>query len=655
MNKKEKYDFGGWATKNNIRCADDRVIIQDAFKDQDGSTVPLVWNHDHKAIEAVLGHALLENRPEGVYAYCTFNNTDKGLKAREMVKNGDIRSLSIYANQLKQDGNNVVHGMIREVSLVLAGANMGAYIDTVIAHSDDHDEESVIYHPYDEEFEMYHADEDKPKEESKPDESGNTVKEVYDSMSDAEKDVVITAAGIVRSGDKEAGLSDEQKSVFDKMSEEKKQVVYYLIGNIADQANSAAAHSDESNEDDEKTEETKTDEVVEHTDLNDDKQENKTTDTEGEEMKTNCFEKSANTNVSAEMIHSAFVEIAAEGQRIGNLRDAYNAFVKKCEASENVTDKELAHSITDISNFYPEYQGVNNVPNVVDRDQTWVGKVMGAVRHVPFSRIKSTAANITADDARAKGYVTGHQKLEEVIVALKRTTSPQTVYKLQKLDRDDVIDITDFDVVVFMKAEMQGKLKEELARAILVGDGRSDAAEDKINPTNIRPILGDNSVYTIAKTMEKENDESEYAFAGRFIDEAIKARKEYKGSGNLTLFCSEDHFANMLLLKDLNGRRIYKTKAELETALMVKEIVTVPVMNDQVRTSAGKDYKLLGIFVNLTDYALGTNKKGGATMFDDFNIEYNKYLYLIETRCSGALHMPYSAITFEEVSDHVNG
>lgn len=592
----KSYDFGGWATKNNIRCADDRVIIQDAFKDQDGSTVPLVWNHDHKSMEAVLGHALLENRPEGVYAYCTFNGTDLGNKAKEMVKHGDIRSLSIYANQLKQNGNNVVHGMIREVSLVLAGANLGAYIDTVIAHSDDHDEESIIYHPYGEDFEFYHSE-----EKGEEMENNEEVKHA-----DAETE---------QNGGKTV------KEIFDAMTEEQKQVVYYLAGIIADNAKKEA--------------------TAQHSDLN----ENNNESMEDLEMKHNCFD-NENVTVDSELLHSAMKDIISDAKKTGSLKESFSAYVGKCQ------DKALAHSITDIENLFPEAKAVNNTPYVIDRRQDWVAKVVNGVNHTPFARIKSTAVNVTADEARAKGYVKGNQKVEEVITALKRSTTPQTVYKLQKLDRDDIIDITDFDVVAFMKLEMRGKLQEELARAFLIGDGRLASSDDKINPLNIRPILGDSSVYTIAKSMTPAQNETEYAFAGRFIDEAIKARKEYKGSGNLTLYCTEDLLTDMLLLKDSLGHRIYKTEQELATALRVSEIVSVPVMENVVRTDSGYDYTLMGIFVNLSDYTVGADKGGATTMFDDFDLDFNKYEYLIETRCSGALTKPYSAITFEKKTTH---
>lgn len=581
------YDFAGWATKNNIKCADDRVIIQDAFKQQDGSTVPLVWNHDHKSMEAVLGHALLENRPEGVYAYCTFNGTDLGQKAKEMVKHGDIRSLSIYANQLKQQGNNVVHGMIREVSLVLAGANLGAYIDTVIAHSDDHDEESIIYHPYDEEFEFYHSDEkgehmeeNENLEHADNSEEGKTVSEIFEAMTD-----------------------------------EQKQVVYYLAGIIAENAKNETENQNKNNN-----------------------------SMEEKEMKHNCFE-NENETVNNELVHTAIKSIIADAKKSGSLKDSFDSYVASCE------DKALAHSITDIENLFPEARAVGKTPDVIDRRQDWVSKVMNGVSHTPFARIKSTAVNITADEARAKGYIKGNEKVEEVITSLKRSTTPQTVYKLQKLDRDDIIDITDFDVVAFMKGEMRGKLQEELARAFLIGDGRPSSSDDKINPLNIRPILGDDQTYTIKHVMTPEENETDYAFASRFVDEAIKARKEYKGSGNLTLYCTEDLLTDMLLMKDTLGRRLYKTEQELATALRVSEIVAVPVMENVTRTEGQKTYELMGIFVNLADYTVGADKGGATSMFDDFNLDFNKYEYLIETRCSGALTKPFSAITFEKVTE----
>ena len=579
-NKPSEYDFAGYATKNDIQCSDGRIIRHNAFAEQDGQTVPLVWNHDHMAADNVLGHAVLENRDEGVYAYCSLNNTKQGQNARELVHNGDICALSIYANQLKQNGPDVVHGAIREVSLVLAGANPGAKIDFVMAHSEDSEEnEGIIYHDA-EGLELAHSD-DKEK-----------------TMSEEKKE-----APAEEKTDKKAEVKEKTvQDVIDSMTDEQKSVMYGLVGAALDEA--ANAKSKEGNTEEDKT------------------------------VKHNAFEnENTEKNEGQELTHSEFSAIAADAKRKGSMKEAF-----------------LEHGITDVGNLFPEYQSVSRTPEIVDRDQTWVGKVMGSVKHTPFSRVKSFYANITADEARAKGYIKGKQKVEEVITALKRTTDPQTVYKLQKMDRDDVLDITDFDVVAWLKTEMRGKLDEEIARAILIGDGRSSSDEDKIDPLHIRPVYGDDATYTVKRTLTRAADADDYAFAKAFIKDVVKSRKEYKGSGNPVLYTTEDMLTNMLLIEDLNGRVIYDTIEKLKTALRVADIVTVPVMEGVNRTdaSAKKQWNLLGVLVNLADYNVGADKGGAVNMFDDFDIDYNKMKYLIETRCSGALVKPYSAISFEE-------
>ncbi len=580
MGKPIKYDFSGWATRTNRKCSDGRTILHDAFKENDGATVPLVWNHDHQDQESVLGHAVLENRNEGVYAYCSFNETEKGKHAKELVQHGDIVALSIYANQLKQNSNKeVIHGNIREVSLVLAGANPGAYIETVIAHSDTSDEEAIV-HVYDDSeegsLELCHED---PKENEK---------ETHDMPEDKKENEEKTV-----------------QEVIDSMTEEQKQVLYLLVG--------AAAESGQG-------------EAVAHNIFND-------SDEGGnEEMKHNVFEGITKEDGTT-LTHAEVLEIIKEAPKAGSLKDAF-----------------IAHGITDIGNLFPAEKFVNNVPETVDRNQTWVGKVMNSVHHTPFSRVKSMYIDITADQARARGYVKGNQKAEEVVAAFKRKTEPQTVYKLQKLDRDDIIDITDFDVVAWLKGEMRGKLEEEIARAILIGDGRSADSDDKINPLNIRPIYGDNTVYTVKRVLNTvENDDPEQTkFAKALIRDVIKSRKLYKGSGNPVFYTTEDDLTGMLLIEDGQGRVIYDTIDKLKTALRVSDIVTVPVMENIVRTEGANQYKLHGLLVNLNDYNVGADKGGAVSMFDDFDINYNKYEYLIETRCSGALVKPYSAISFEE-------
>ena len=574
VKKVSNYDFAGYATKNDIQCSDGRIIRHNAFADQDGQTVPLVWNHDHMAADNVLGHAVLENRDEGVYAYCTLNHTKQGDNARELVQNGDICALSIYANQLKQNGPDVIHGAIREVSLVLAGANPGAKIDFVMAHSDDSDPDEGIIYNDSEGLELAHSDSETKKEE----------KTMEENKKDEEKTV---------------------KDVIDSMTEEQRNVTYALIGEaIEDTKKQLLGDKYKEGNEEDKT------------------------------VKHNAFEnENIEKNEGEELTHSEFVEIMNDAKRKGSVKDAF-----------------LEHGITNVGNLFPEHQAVSRVPEVLDRDQTWVGQVMRSVKHTPFSRVKSFYANITADEARAKGYIKGKQKVEEVITALKRTTDPQTIYKLQKMDRDDVIDITDFDVIAWLKAEMRGKLDEEIARAILVGDGRSSSSEDKIDPLKIRPVYGDDPTYTIKRTLTRAAGTDDYAFAKAFIKDIVKSRKDYKGSGNPVLYTTEDMLTNMLLIEDTSGRVIYDTIEKLKTALRVSDIVTVPVMENISRedSSAHKKYNLLGVLVNLADYNVGADKGGAVNMFDDFDIDYNKMKYLIETRCSGALVKPYSAVSFEE-------
>lgn len=575
MAKPEKYDFSGWATRNDIRCSDGRIIRRGAFAEQDGTTVPLVWNHNHVDADNVLGHAILENRDQGVYAYCFFNDTKQGNNAKELVTHGDICSLSIFANQLKQNGGDVIHGAIREVSLVLAGANPGAKIENIMAHGDNSEEEAIIYNDSDE-INLAHSEEKEKMEETNKE---KTVKDVIDSM-----------------------------------TEEQRNVMYALIGEAIESTKGELDDEDLSNE-----------------------EENK--------MKHNAFENEDQTKKeeTETLSHSEFMEIVSEAKRKGSMKDAF--------LDHNITEiPYLAHSITNVGNLFPESKAVSRVPEIVDRDQTWVGNVMTSVKHTPFSRVKSFYANITADEARAKGYVKGAQKVEEVITALKRTTDPQTVYKLQKMDRDDIIDITDFDVVAWLKGEMRGKLDEEIARAILIGDGRSSSSADKVDPLKIRPVYQDDTTYTIKRILTRAAGADDNAFAKAFIKDVVKSRKEYKGSGNPTLYTTEDMLTSMLLIEDTTGRVIYDTIEKLKTALRVRDIVTVPVMENVGRedTPGKKKWNLLGILVNLNDYNVGADKGGSVNMFDDFDINYNKYEYLIETRCSGALVKPYSAITFEE-------
>ena len=565
-----KYDFSGWATKNDLQCSDGRTIRRDAFKDNDGQTVPLVWNHQHNDSQNVLGHALLENRSEGVYAYCKFNDTPAGKNAKMLVEHGDISALSIYANRLKQDKGNVTHGVIREVSLVLAGANPGAFIDSIMRHGECSDEEAVIYTG--ENIELLHADEE--EEENMENKQEKTVQDVVDSM-----------------------------------TEEQRNVMYALIG----QALEDVKHSDEEIE-------------------------NKN-EGEDNEMKHNVFE-NQNDNNQNTLTHADMQAILRDAKRIGSLKEAVLQHADNFGIVKG--PGEMGAGIEDL---FPDYKNMNNVPDFIKRDTGWVAQVMGAVHHTPFSRIKSIHADIREDAARALGYMKGNLKKEEVFSLLKRTTDPQTIYKKQKLHRDDVIDITSFDVVAFLKAEMRMMLEEEIARAILIGDGRLPDDDDKIQQNHIRSIYKDDDLYSIHKVMDNIADEDERAKA--FIKQAVKARKEYKGSGEPTLFCSEDVLISCLLLEDNTGRVIYESEQALARALRVKNIVTVPVMEGCEREVNGLKRDLLAIIVNLKDYNVGADKGGAVSMFEDFDIDYNAQKYLIETRCSGALVKPFSAIVIE--------
>lgn len=583
---KRNYDCRGWATKFGVLCGDGRTIMPGAFREQDGQEVPLVWNHQHNDAKNVLGHALLKAEPEGMRAYVTFNDTNQGRNAKALVKNRDITSFSIYADRLQYAGDksrgNVAHGIIRELSLVLAGANPEAHIDEVLAHGEASVDEGVIYNnagdmEYDSgEFDdtLEHSDDKKEEpemaEETKKTENEETVKDVYNSMSDKQK-----------------------------------QVVDYMVSMA----------------------------------LNEGK---KTEDTEEEtEVKHNIFDKETERTEDV-LSHDAMTTI---------INDAKKGRLTLKEATEDYLEhSEGDYGIKQIDQLFPNYKELNTPPKFIDRDQSWVSVVMNGVKHVPFSRIKTSFADITADEARARGYTKGKKKIEEVFTLLKRTTDPQTVYKKQKFDRDDVIDITDFDVVAWVKGEMRGKLDEELARSFLIGDGRQPDSDDKIQETHIRPIWTDDAMYSVKREITKGTTEAETA--SNLIDDTIRARKEYKGSGNPTLFTSEDVLAEMLLLKDKNGIRIYKSVDELATAMRVSKIVTVPQFDGNLtreNTASNKKdtFTLKAIMVNLVDYTVGADKGGAVSMFDDFDIDYNQMKYLIETRCSGALTVPKSAIVFE--------
>lgn len=600
-----KYDFSGWATKNDLKCTDGRIIRSGAFRANDGQTVPIVWNHQHNDVDDVLGHAILENRKEGVYAYCSLNNTPKGQHAKECIAHGDITSLSIWANELQQNGPEVTHGVIREVSLVLAGANPGAFIESVMAHGlpmDDYDEEGLFYTG--EGLYLAHAiDDSKEKKEDESQETSEDTKK-FDSSQEEQK------------GDNTMPKEKTVQDVIDSMTEEQKNVMYAMVAQaLADKGGS----SDNDEEDD--------------------------------EMKHNVF--SDGQPETQYLSHSDMAQIFADAKKMGSLREA---------VEENLDGGILAHSIdttgmdtatgrqtygfNDPSMLFPEFRNLNKTPEWLSRDMDWVAKVMAAVHRTPFSRIKSMYADITEDAARAKGYIKGKQKKDEVFTTLKRTTTPQTIYKKQKLDRDDMVDITDFDVVAWIRGEMRVMLNEEIARAILIGDGRPGADEDKISEEHVRPIVTDVPLFNTTVFVEVEQDATPEQIANATIDAIIRSKKDYKGSGNPTFWTTEDTLTEMLMLKDQIGHRMYKTEGEIATALRVKDVITVEPMENHQVEKAGVKYPLIGVMVNLTDYNVGADKGGEINMFDDFDIDYNQQKYLIETRISGALIKPYSAVTF---------
>lgn len=580
----ETYDFSGWATRNDLKCADGRTIRRDAFKHNDGDVVPLVWNHQHDDPFNCLGQATLENKPEGVYAYCSFNNSESGKQARELVMHGDVKALSIYANHLSQNKRtgDVFHGDIKEVSLVLAGANPGALIEDIIQHSDndDGDEQAIIYAGGAFDLEIRHSD--IPKEEPmNPDE-----KLIHADPEPAEDN------------DTEETIGD----ILSTLNEKQMNAVYAIVGQALEDGGATDDENDE----------------------------------EGDtEVKHNIFDNDP-ADQSNVLQHADMEAILADGKRYGSLRES-----------------ALAHGIDGIDTLFPEPKNLNTPPDWITRKMDWVSKVMSGVHHTPFSRIKSMYADLTADEARAKGYIKGKLKKEQVFTLLKRTTTPTTIYKKQKLDRDDVIDITDFDVVAWLKTEMRFMLDEEIARAILVGDGRDGSSDDKINEMNIRPIWTDSDLYTIKATVTKKTGATEDDLAKAFIRTAIKSRKDYRGSGEPVLFTTEDMITNCLLLEDTTGRVIYDSIEKLRTVLRVREIITVPIMEGLTRTDTddSKVHSLMGIIVNLNDYNVGADKGGAVNMFDDFDIDYNAQKYLIETRCSGAMIKPYAAIAIESVPE----
>ena len=607
--QKKTYDFSGYATKVGIKCSDGRTILQDAFAHCDGKKVPLVYQHLHNDPKNVLGHAVLENRPDGVYAYCSLNNTEAGKTAKALVQHGDISALSIYANSLVQKSSNVIHGVIREVSLVLSGANPEAYIDNLaFEHSDgsittDESEAFICVGA------IIH--------------DGIEIPEVSDNQDSSEE-------SISHADDKKD--PEDQKTVgdvFDTLNAEQKTVVYTMIAQALE-----TQDGEDEDEDD-----------VKHSNIKGD-----------ETMKKNIFDKdSAATEVrglSRADLRAIFNDARQSQSTLKNafLAHGYES-ISDALADYEHQDEVLAHAATygidNIGYLFPDARTTTNTPQFIKRDTEWVSKVFGAAKHVPFSRIKTVLADITADEARARGYIKGNEKADEVITLLKRTTDPQTVYKKQKLDRDDIIDITDFDVVVWLRMEMRMMLEEEIARAQLVGDGRLSSSDDKIKEDKIRPIATDDPIYTIEIQIPVA------ATTAQMIDEIIKGRKQYKGTGTPAFYTTPDVNGDMLLLKDTTGRRLYNTEADLAAGIRAREIIEVPVMENKVVvltpatvSETGLQKRLVGISVNMTDYSLGADKGGSISMFDDFDIDFNQFKYLIETRCSGALTMPHSAIAY---------
>lgn len=566
------YDFAGWATRNNVKCSDGRVIMQNAFQGNNGAIVPLVWNHQHDNPDCVLGQALLENRPEGVYAYCRFNGTESGNTAKELVEHGDVSSLSIFANQLKEQGSNVLHGNIREVSLVLAGANPKAYIEDVFAHSDDEEEDGIRIYMGEPLTSLSHSDTQTESAEKQPD--------------DTKDDETV--------GD-----------VFNSLTEKQKKVFYFMLAKAMNEGK--ADGEDDENKD--------------------------TNNKEENTVKHNVFDQTTDETNGGTLSHDAMNAIIKDTKRFGTMKESYLQHADE-------------YGIENIEYLFPEPHNLNETPEFIKRDTGWVSKVMSGVHHSPFSRIKSMFANITEDQARAKGYIKGNLKKDEVFSLLKRTTTATTVYKKQKIDKDDWDDITDFNVVSWLKTEMRMMLDEELARAYLLGDGRSTSDDDKINEQNIRPVAKDEALFTIQKAVNVTSNATDDDKAKAFIKAVIRSRKEYKGSGNPTLYTTEDMLTTCLLLTDTTGRDIYEDVNQLCKKLRVKEIITVPVM-EGVKAKDGND--MLAILVNMNDYNVGADKGGSVNMFDDFDIDYNQQKFLMETRCSGALTKPYSAIVYSLV------
>ena len=646
MKVKPKYfDFAGWVSKNDVRCTDGTIIRGGAFSHHDGRKVPLIWNHQHNSPEMIIGHAILENRPAGTYAYGFLNDTENGQIARNIIEHGDIDAMSIYANHVKSTARgDILHGEIQEVSLVLAGADKTALIEHVVEHDDGAGSSGFVFYNGPEETDfIYHSDEydededyeeDDEEEYEDDDDDDLTVSEVFDTLDDVQKEAVfaVIGAALNEDSDEEDDMANKRFShsdgdvadVLDTLDEEQMDAVYEVIGAALEEG---GAFDDDEDEDD--------DEYDEYDDDDDDDDDYE----EDYDVKHNVFE---GDGYGDTLVHADFGQIMEDYKRFGSLKAA----VAENAESLGVTTDELVHADTygvqALESLFPQAELLGpKAPEFIKRDMDWVPKVLRATHHTPFSRIKSQFANITEDEARAKGYLKGHMKKEEVFSLLKRTTDPQTVYKKQKIDRDDVIDITDFDVVAWIKGEMRMMLEEELARAILIGDGRLPSDEDHISEDHIRPIWKDADLFTIKATITMPPSATDDDRSKAFIRACIKSRKLYKGSGNPTMFTTEDLISDMLLLENGIGEMMYKSEAELATKCRVSGMVSVPLMEGVSDANQGS---LAAIIVNMNDYNVGADKGGAVSLFDDFDIDYNQQKYLIETRCSGALTKPYSAI-----------
>lgn len=673
-----RWDFSGWATKTDMRCSDGRTIKKGAFSGCNGVEVPLVWNHRHNDPSEVLGHALLEERDGGMYAYCSFNDSEKGREAKELVRHGDIKSLSIYANQLIQSSKtppcDVIHGTIREVSLVLAGANPGAFIDNVMVHGEIFDDEAEIFHDDgDDGLYLYHADdeeEDDVDEEKKTaSENDKTVGDVLKTLNDEQKAAVGLLIDQVLKDEKAKGnlkhAADEDEDededdpdetigdVMNSLTPKQRKVVEAVVGMALADKNGSMKHADDEDDPDEtigdviNTLSPKQRKAVEAlVGLALSEKNNNSDEEDDSDMKHNVFD---SYEYGPVLSHADEQEVLELAQKTGSLKVAFEQSLNSGALAHAITDhngNSVTYGIANADYFFPDAKAISDEPDLIANDETWVDKVINGTHHTPFSRVKSLAANLTGEDARARGYIKGNQKVPQVLEALARETTPQTIYKLQKMDRDDILDITTFNVVAWIKAELKRQLRAEIARAILIGDGRPATGDSsKIKEVNVRPIYNDNDTYTVKVPVAVAANATDADIAAAMIDAIILSRKDYKGSGNPSFFVDENWLGQMLILKDGMGRRIYETEASLAAAIRVKEIIPVDVMENQTITISNASKPLIGVIVNLQDYNVGADRGGEVSFFEDFDINYNKNEYLVETRMSGALVKPYSAMS----------